>query len=80
MPVALERPARDLKIRYYGTLNGERRRVKMKKMISIAAIVTVVSVFAFAGCKKETAPAPKPAEQSSGTTTVPPVKKAPKGC
>jgi len=51
----------------------------MKKMISLTAMLAVVSVFAFAGCKKETAPAPKPAEQSSGTTTVPHVK-APKGC
>jgi hypothetical protein len=50
----------------------------MKKMISLAAIVTIVSVFAIAGCQKETS-APKPAEQTSGTTTVTPAK-APQGC
>ena len=50
----------------------------MKKMIAITAILVVASVVAFAGCKKETAP--KPAAQSSETTTVPPAKKAPQGC
>lgn len=50
----------------------------MKKMIAITMIAAVVSVFALAGCKKEEAP--KPAEQSSGTTTAAPAPKAPKGC
>ena len=51
----------------------------MKKTISIAAILVVVSVFAFTGCQKEKTSAPKPAEQSSGTATVTPAKPA-QGC
>ncbi len=53
--------------------------MKVKKTVSIAAMLAVVSVFAFAGCQKENTSAPKPAEQSSGTTTVTPAKPA-QGC
>jgi hypothetical protein len=50
----------------------------MRKTISIAAVLAIVSGFAFAGCQTAPASAPKPAEHASETTTVP-VKPAP-GC
>lgn len=49
----------------------------MKKMIAIAVVLAVASIFAFSGCKTENAP--KPAEQSSGTTTAPSPKPS-QGC
>jgi PBP1b-binding outer membrane lipoprotein LpoB len=44
----------------------------MKKISAIMAVLAVAVVFVFAGCQKQEAP--KPAEQSAPTSTMPATK------